>query len=105
MTQDLWHFDPDNLAAIVLMALATFACRAGGYVLFRQITPSPLIRAILSYIPGTLFVSFVIPAMLKGGLQSMVGAAATVAAMIATRNISAGIGAGVLAAWAVYLFK
>lgn len=100
-----YHFDGLNLIAITLMAVTTFLCRAGGYLLFRRVTPGQLTRAILAYVPGTLFVSFVLPAMLQGGLQSAIGTLATVAAMVATRNISIGIGAGVFAAWAVYLLK
>ncbi len=94
--------DPWNLAAFVAMAVATYACRGGGYWLFRQITPSPLLRAILTYVPGTLFVSFVVPAIVQGGVQPMAGAAGTVAVMLATRNLALSIAAGVGACWAVW---
>ena len=103
MSPSLWSVDPWTLGAIVLMALATYACRGGGYWLFRQITPSPLIRAILSYIPGTLFVSYVIPAVIKGGVQPAVGTVATLLVMIYTRNLALGIAAGVAAAWGVWV--
>ena len=102
MTPSLWSLDPWTMAAIVLMALATYACRGGGYWLFSQITPNPLIRAILSYIPGTLFVSFVIPAVIRGGVQPAVGTVATLLVMIYTRNLALGIAAGVAASWAVW---
>jgi len=102
---DLWRMEPMTLAAIVLMALATYACRGGGYWLFRQISPSPLIRAILAYIPGTLFVSFVVPALVHGGLQPTVGAVATLLTMIYLRNLALAIGVGVLAAWGVWLLR
>jgi uncharacterized membrane protein len=97
--------DPWTLLAILTMAAATYACRGGGYWLFRQITPSPLARAILTYIPGTLFVSFVVPAIIQGGLQPMAGAAGTVAVMLATRNLALSIGAGVAGSWAVWALK
>lgn len=99
------NFDPWNLAAFALMALATYACRGGGYWLFRQIKPSPLLRSIMAYIPGTLFVSFVVPSVIQGGLQPMVGAAGTLAVMLATRNMALSIAGGVAAAWAVWLLK
>ena len=102
MNADFWHFDPWNVAAFVLMAVATYACRGGGYWLFRQISPSPLVRAILSYIPGTLFVSFVVPAVIKGGLQPAVGTVATLLVMIYSRNLALAIIAGVAAAWGVW---
>jgi uncharacterized membrane protein len=97
--------EPVTLMAILLMGVGTYACRGGGYWLFRQISPSPWIRRVLTYIPGTLFVSFVVPALLQGGLQPMVGGAATLAAMIATRNLLAGIVCGVGAAWIVWLVR
>ena len=102
MSADFWHFDPWNLAAVALMAIATYACRGGGYWLFRQISPSPLVRAILAYIPGTLFVSFVVPAVIKGGLQPAVGTVATLLVMIYSRNLGLAIIAGVAAAWGVW---
>lgn len=87
------------------MGLATYACRGGGYWLFRQISPSPRVRAMLAYVPGTLFVSFVVPALLQGGLQPSVGAAATLATMLATRNTILSIVAGIAAAWVVWGFR
>jgi uncharacterized membrane protein len=105
MNTELWRVDPWTLAAIVLMGLATYACRGGGYWLFRQISPSPLIRAILAYVPGTLFVSFVVPAVIHGGLQPAVGTVATLLVMIYVRNIGLAIAAGVLAAWGVWLLQ
>jgi uncharacterized membrane protein len=97
--------DPWTLLAILLMALATYACRGGGYWLFRQIKPSAKLRAILSYVPGTLFVSFVVPAVVQGGLQPLAGAAGTVAVMLATRNVALSIAGGVACAWGVWLTK
>ncbi len=94
-----------TVAAILLMGLATYACRGGGYWLFRQISPSPLIRSMLAYVPGTLFVSFVVPALLQGGLQPVVGTAATLSVMLATRNTVAAIVAGIGAAWIVWALR
>ena len=96
--------DPWVLAAIAAMAAATFVNRAGGYLLFRAFSPSPVVRAMLGYVPGTLFVSYVAPALAAGGLQQWVGALATVAVMLATRNLALAILGGTAAAgvvWAV----
>jgi uncharacterized membrane protein len=95
-------FESGTVAAIALMGLATYASRGGGYWLFRQISPTPAMRAVLAYVPGTLFVSFVVPALLQGGFQPCVGAAATLAVMLTTRNLVAAIAAGVGAAWIVW---
>lgn len=94
--------DPWVLLAIGAMALATYATRAGGYLLFRAINPPPLVRDMLVYVPGTLFVSYVVPALASGGPQQWAGAAGTVAVMLATRNFSLAILGGTTAAVAVW---
>ncbi len=95
----MWDFHPWTVAAILGMAAATYLCRGGGYWLFRQVTPGPMLRAALSYIPGTLFVSFVAPGLLDGRLHTLVGASATVAVMLWTRSLAWAIIAGTAAAW------
>lgn len=94
--------DPWVLAAIAAMAAATFATRAGGYLLFRAFSPPPVVRAMLGYVPGTLFVSYVAPALAAGGVQHWVGALATVAVMLATRNLALAILGGTAAAGVVW---
>lgn len=94
--------DPWVLAAIAAMAVATLLTRAGGYLLFRAFRPPPIVRAMLGYIPGTLFVSYVAPALATGGVQQWVGAAATVAVMLATRNLALAILGGTAAAGVVW---
>jgi uncharacterized membrane protein len=96
------RLDPFVLAAIAAMAAVTYMWRAGGYWVFRQIRPSPLLRAVLAHVTGTLFVSFVTPALLAGGLQNWAGAAATVAVMVATGSVPAAIFAGTGTAWAAW---
>ena len=100
--RDALALDPWTLAAILAMAAATYACRGGGYWLFRHITPTPAVRAVLGYVPGTLFVGYVVPALAAGGAQQWAGAAATVAVMLATRNLALAILGGTAAAWAVW---
>jgi len=96
---------PDSwtLLAIAVMTAAAYACRAGGYVVFRQITPTPFVRSVLTFIPGTLFVSYVAPALVKGGPAHWAGAVVTVAAMMATRSIPLALVVGIAAAWGASL--
>jgi uncharacterized membrane protein len=84
------------------MAVVTYACRGGGYWLFRQIRPTPAIRGVLDYLPGTLFVSYVVPGLLSGGLQQWLAALATVLAMVATRQFAWAIAAGTATAWVAW---
>ncbi len=91
------------LAAIVAMTIATYANRAGGYLLFQAFRPPAVVRSMLGYVPGTLFLSYVVPALVAGGAQQWVGAVATAAAMAWSRNLSVAIAAGVAAAWVVWM--
>lgn len=97
--------DPWVLAAIGAMALATYLTRAGGYWLFRAISPPPVVRAMLGYVPGALFVSYVVPALANGGLQQWVGAAVTAGTMLATRNLALAILGGTAAAGVVWALR
>ena len=96
------RLDPWVLAAIAGMSLATYLLRAGGYLLFRAVRPPAVLRNALAYIPGALFVSYVVPALAAGGRQQWVGAAATLALMLATRRLEVAILGGTAAAWAVW---
>ena len=94
--------DPWVLAAIAGMAVATYVTRAGGYLLFRAMRPPQLVREMLGYIPGALFVSYVVPALATGGVQQWVGAVATLAIMLVTRKLAVAILGGTAAAWVVW---
>lgn len=95
--------DPWVLLAILGMSVATYATRAGGYVVFRFVKPPAVVRAMLAYIPGALFVSYVVPALAAGGVKEWVGAVATVGLMVATRQLAVAILGGTAVAWAVWL--
>lgn len=94
--------DPWVLLTILCMAVATYATRAGGYLLFRVLPTSPWVRAALAYVPGALFVSYVAPALVSGGVQQWVGAAVTVGLMVRMGSMAAAILGGTAAAWAVW---
>ncbi|MFD2263951.1 AzlD family protein [Lacibacterium aquatile] len=97
-----WSVDPETLLAILLMAGVTYLCRAGGYALFRQMDPGPRLRSALAYLPGALFVAYVVPALVQSGPKEWVGALVTVVVMFTTRNLIAGILLGTGAATAVW---
>ena len=99
------RLEPWTVVAIAGMVLATYACRGGGYWLFRQIRPSPRMRRVLAFIPGTLFVSYVAPALASGEVQPLAGAAATLALMLLTRSLIWAVLGGTAAAWAVYALR
>jgi uncharacterized membrane protein len=69
------------LPLLVALALASFACRAGGFWLMRFVTVTPRLRAMLSAAPLAVMIGIVTPAALRGGIAEIAGLAATFAAM------------------------
>ena len=98
------RLDPWVLAAILAMSVATYATRAGGYLLFRRFRPSETVRLMLGYIPGTLFVAYVLPALAQGGWPQWTGAVAAIGIMLLTRQMAAAILGGTAAAWLVWAY-
>lgn len=97
--------DPWVLAAILGMALATYLTRAGGYFVFRAVRMPAIVRDALRYVPGALFVSYVAPALVTGGPQEWVGAAATFGLMVASGRVPVAILGGTAAAWLVWSLR
>lgn len=85
----------DVLAAILGMALATFACRAGGYAMYRALRPPRFVDAMLRHLPGPIFCAFIAPSLAAQGGAAFAAAAAVVVAQTATRNLTLAIIAGV----------
>ena len=90
---------PDVLAAILVMALATFLCRAGGYAVLRAFRPPRFVQSMLGHLPGAIFIAFLAPALANGGWMAWAAAGVTVAAQIVFRRIALSMGAGVLSLW------
>jgi len=99
----MMHATLSNVLAILCMAIASYACRAGGYWLFSRIEPSPALRNGLSYVPGALFLSYVVPAIAAGGPKEWIGAAATALAVWITGSVVWPIFIGVAVVWLVWL--
>ena len=89
--------DPVTLLAIVLMALATYATRAGGLWLANRFELSERAGAWLDAIPGAILVSLVAPAVLTGGLAETVAAAAVVLVALRTGSLPLAMATGVVA--------
>ena len=76
--------DPITLLAIVLMALATYATRAGGLWLANRFELSERAGTWLDAIPGAILVSLVAPAVLTSGPPEALAAVAVV--IVAARS-------------------
>lgn len=67
--------DSLTLLAIVLMALVTYATRAGGLWLASRLELSERAEAFLDHIPGAILISLVAPVVVTGGPAAWVSAA------------------------------
>ena len=77
------QLDPQTLAAILGMALATYATRAAGYWLVRRVTVTGRLAAALEAVPGAVLISIIAPmAFATGPAES---AAALLTLLLALR--------------------
>jgi len=90
----------DVLLAILGMALASYACRAGGYAVLRAVRPPAFVDAMLRHLPGCLFVAYAAPPLLAGALPAWIGALAVVLVQLTIRNTGLAMVAGVAGVWA-----
>ena len=88
-----------SLLAIVLMGLATYATRAGGFWLARRMTPGPFLRAWLENLPGAVFAAMVAPMVAGAGPAGWIAAGAGFVAMRRTGHFLIAIVVGL----AIYL--
>ncbi|CAA9415434.1 MAG: hypothetical protein AVDCRST_MAG55-1632 [uncultured Rubrobacteraceae bacterium] len=89
--------DPLALLAIVLMALATYATRAGGLWLTSRVEISDRLEAWLEHIPGAILVSLVAPAVLAEGIAAALAALAVMLVARKTGSLPAAMVTGVVA--------
>jgi uncharacterized membrane protein len=92
------RIDPLTLLTIVLMAVVTYATRAGGLWLAARISLSGRAEAWLGHIPGAILVSIVAPTVLAGGWPETLAAVAVVLVAVRTGSLLASMGSGVAVA-------
>jgi branched chain amino acid efflux pump len=90
-------FDHITLLAIALMALATYATRAGGLWLANRFDLSERAGAWLDAIPGAILVSLVAPTVLTGGPAEALAAVAIVVVAVRTGSLPLAMATGVVA--------
>ena len=87
--------EPRALVAILLMAMATYATRAGGLWLAGRFDLSGRWKAWLSYLPGAVLVSLAAPVLASGGAANVLAAVAVVLVAARTGSLLAAMIAGV----------
>ena len=88
--------DPLTLTTILLMALVTYATRAGGLWLASRFELSERAGAWLESIPGAILISIVAPTALTGGLPDLLAALAVVLVAMRTKSLPAAMVTGVV---------
>ena len=95
----------DVLQTILLLGVASYACRFGGFFLMRFVTITPRVEAWLRAIPIALIGALLGPIAVNGGPPEWLGLIAAIGLMYVTSNEFAGaIGACAVVAAARALF-
>jgi branched-subunit amino acid transport protein len=92
-----------NHGLIVAAALATYATRLAGFGLSRRSVPASFNR-FLTYVPVAVFAALIAPDLGLGGGQMvarLLGVAAASVAVWKTRQLGAGLAAGMVVFWVV----
>jgi uncharacterized membrane protein len=87
--------DTATLLAILGMAIATYATRAGGYLLLGGVTVRGRLKAALDALPPAILVSVIAPTVVATGLPETIAAAITAAAAVLRLPMIAVIAIGV----------
>jgi uncharacterized membrane protein len=96
---------PEFLPVLILMGMASFFCRAGGFWLMRFVTVTPRLEAALKATPLAVMVGIVVPVAAKGNLPEILAlvAIAIVMRLVPNDLIAAFAGVGVVAAARYFL--
>ena len=86
------------LAVILAVGAASYAMRAGGFLMASALPRLNLIERLLRLAPGNLFIAFAAASVWEGGWPSLIGGLTAVTAMAATKREWAALGAGFTAA-------
>ena len=88
--------DNSYLLLVVALAVASYACRAGGFWIMRYVAITPRMEAALRAAPLAVMIGVVAPAAVRGGVAELAGLAATVLVMLWRRNDLLAAFAGVI---------
>ncbi len=99
MIDDLFALHPSALVMIALMAIVTYAFRAGGYWLMGRVTLPPRVEAGVAYLPGAVITALVVPSAIEAGIPGIVGLVAVAIVMRRWNNLFLALFAGIGAVW------
>lgn len=88
--------DLTALFIITLVAIGTYSLRVSGLLLSNKLVNEGRVKIFLDYLPATLLLSLVAPAILKEGFIGVIATAIIVVCMLKTKNIFLSMLLGVL---------
>lgn len=86
------------LAAILVMGLAAFLMRAGGFWMMGLVPLTPRVRRMLEALPGSIVVAIIVPVVVKAGAAAVVAVVTAAVLMILRRNAFLAVTGGVILA-------
>lgn len=86
------------LAAIAAMAVATYAMRAGGFLLMAHVPLTPRLRRMFYALPGSVVVAVVLPIVVREGPVAALAIGAAILMMLVRRNDLLAVVTGMLVA-------
>jgi len=89
---------------ILLMAVVTYAFRAGGYWMMGRVTLSPRMESGLAYLPGAVITALVVPSAIEAGFPGIVGLVAVAIVMRRWNNLFLALVFGIGAVWMMRQF-
>lgn len=104
MTEGLFSADSMFVSAVLIMAAATYAMRAGGYWVMGRVPLTPRVRRALESLPGAIIISTILPMALQGGLAMSAGIVVSGAVMALLKKDTLAVAAAVLAVAALRHF-
>lgn len=82
--------------AIAAIALATYLCRAAGYVVMSRVSVTPALERALQALPGSIVIAIVLPAAMRSGPAAIAGVLAGLVAMQVSRSEIVALLAGLI---------
>lgn len=78
--------DETNLSVLCLLALITYLCRIGGFVMMRHVPFTPAVRRGLEALPGSVMAAVIVPGVMIAGLPGLIGVSGALLTMYLTKR-------------------
>ena len=92
--------DADFMTAVAALAVASFACRAGGFMMMRYVRITPRVESALKAVPLAVMIGIVVPAAAAGSVPEIAAlfAVGVVMKLLGNEFLAAVAGLAVVAA-------